>query len=248
LNVVVSFRNVLGNSAYESPGNATITTPAAATLYPCGLFSYGQNPSTVLNNFFSNGSNGGYPNGSTGLVFGLPPTYSPANQNGIGYALGFVYFFQSDCSNFLRPPGATAGTYTLSAPVAVNGTTINYTASATISASPPPPLGNESHPTFVTDGAGGGTFTISQPAGVIESLIVVFTLGFTEVATLKATGTSAILPDGTLAAGQYLAIVIGADYPLVDSGPPANTQSSPTLTGAGGTSDLTVSGTGAITE
>src|SRR5262249_49200689 len=119
-------------------------------------------------------------------------------------------------------------------------------------------LGADPTPTYASDGApGGGTFTIGTPAGVTESLVIVFadssggacsSLG-SQVTTVETTTTSAIVPDGTLAAGtQSCAFVVGADYPLVEAGPPVNREVRPTLTGASGTSDLTASGFLAFTQ
>jgi hypothetical protein len=50
------------------------------------------------------------------------------------------------------------------------------------------------------------------------------------------------VPPGTLGTGESVsAFVIGADYPLVESAPPNNTSATPTIVGAGGTADVTVS-------
>jgi hypothetical protein len=57
-----------------------------------------------------------------------------------------------------------------------------------------------------------------------------------------------VLPAGTLAAGTYTAFALGADYPLVESGPPASSALLPPIGGAGGTANLTASGRGSITQ
>ena len=278
LNVVSSFRNIFGNSPYQNPGTATLTTPNT-TLFGCGLFSYGQSPTTIVNNFFTFGPGSGnsttYPNLNTGLVFGLPPSHSPADQNGIGYELGFWYFFASDCQNFQLPPAPAAGNYTASTEVPVNGGNVKYSASATL---PNPFLvmpNATGVTTFVTDGKGGGTFTIGNPLrvkhggvkphGIVnpatEYLIVVDAVvssGVFQVASVETTNTTATIT-GTgdcstsaggspIPCGSFVAYVIEADYPLVEAGPPANTSMKPTLTGTQGTTDLSVSGTAAETE
>lgn len=215
LNTVATFRNQNGVSAYLQPGTATLGGPASLSVPVGGIFSYGQAP----------GANG---------VVGLAPAYNPPNGNGIGYATGFI---------FTGAP-ATAGAYSLSTTVTVNGVNIPYSASATLPASHTV-LGNEAPPSYASGGAsGGGTFTVSVPAGVIETLIAVYDASTgAPVATAKTTTTTATLPSGTLTQGNsYLAIAIGADYPLVEAGPPASTAMKPTLTGAGGTADLTASG------
>ena len=103
--------------------------------------------------------------------------------------------------------------------------------------------------TYVSAGNGGGTFTVSPPAGVTESLIIILS-GTSEVASVETKSTTAVLPAGTLTVGTaYTDYVVGADYPLVENGPPANTSQKPTLTtNANGTADLTVSGTAGFTE
>ena len=256
LNVVSSFRNAVGNSAYQSPGTATLTAPGGSTLYGCGLFSYGQDPGTIV---ADNGlPHGTYPNANTGLMFGVPPAYNPPDQNFIGYALGFWYFFQSDCATFQIPPAPAGGAYNLQTGVAVNGATVNYTATASLPAAPLV-LPNMPVPTFVSDGKGGGTFTITLVSPATEYLIVINNGPLTEVAAVETTTTTATivgtgsgcLGGGTgvpIPCGTNSAFVIGADYPLVEAGPPANTSVAPTLIGAQGTSDLTISKAKSITE
>ena len=56
-------------------------------------------------------------------AFGAPPAMSPANANGIGYALGYLLFFtagdanNAPCSQYVLPPAPTLGAYTLSTTV-----------------------------------------------------------------------------------------------------------------------------------
>jgi hypothetical protein len=231
LNAVTSFRNTLGNSAYENPGQFSLTGPGGSVIasqpgVACDqLFSYGLFPGCVTT----------MPLGAP--IGGAPPTYNPPNPNG-EYSIGFIPSGQA----------AAAGMYTVNTTVAVNGTNVKYSATATLPASPTV-LGNEPAPTFVSDGAGGGTFTIGTPAGVTESLIVVESDPAappqTVAATIETKNAAAALPAGTLTVGNnYQAFVIGADYGLVEDGPPANTQAAPTLAGggSGGASDITVSG------
>lgn len=237
LDAVTSFRNTLGNSAYENPGQFSLTGPGGTVIASqpgnaCDqLFSYGLFPGCVATAVL------GAP------VGGAPPTYNPPNPNG-EYSIGFIPTGQA----------AAGGTYTVSTTVSVNGSNVKYTASATLPASPTV-LGNEPAPAFVSDGAGGGTFTIGAPAGVTESLVVVESDPAappqTVAATIETKTTSAVLPSGTLTVGNnYQAFVIGADYGLVEDGPPANTQPAPSLAGggSGGASDVTVSGLLLFTE
>ncbi len=252
LNVVSTFRNVLGNSAYQNPGFYMLTGPGGTIVpsnasNPCDqLFSYGDFP----------GCEG---DGSGDALWGMPPTYNPPNPNG-GYALGFIQ----------TGAPATPGNYTLSTTVPVNGQNVAYTASATLPASPVV-LPNATGVTgFVTDGNGGGTFTIGNPLrphvkgkgkgfGIVnpvtEYLIFVVNGTLGTVATVETTTTTATIT-GTgspgncspIPCGANSAYVIDADYPLVESGPPANTQVKPTITGASGTADISVSPVNAINE
>ena len=210
-NVVTSFRNNLGASAFQNPGNGYLHFPSAPQLLVGGLFSYGQAP-------FVNG------------VVGQPPAYVPASTVG-GYATGFIFTGQ--------PP--TPGTYSWSAIVVVNGQNQPYGATATLPSSPLV-LGVEAVPVYASGGAsGGGTFTVAVPANVTETIVVVSSASG-QVATAMTKSTTAVLPPGTLTPGtSYTAFAIGADYPFVEAGPPAGAAQKPTLTGAGGTSDLTAS-------
>lgn len=220
LNAVASFRNNMGASAFLSPGNAVLVGGSGALKEAVGgVFSYGQFP----------GTNG---------VVGLPPAYNPPSTAG-GYATGFIFTSV--------PP--SSGTYSLTTVVGVNGQNQQYGAAATLPGTPTV-LTAEAAPVYASGGAtGGGTFTVVVPSGVIETLVVVFDTTPAEVATALTHGTSAVLPAGTLALGaSYTAFAVGADYPLVEAGPPANTSMRPTLVGGGGTSDLTASGSAGFTQ
>jgi hypothetical protein len=229
LNVVTSFRNVLGNSAYQHPGTPTLTGPGGAIAFVqcASLFSYGQAP------------------GCNSIV-GVPPAYNPPSAVG-GYATGFII------TN--APP--TSGAYSLSNATTVNGGVTTYTATASLPATPTVLPVDGGLVSFTTDNLGGGTFTINQPAGVTESLIVVMNAVSGEVASVETTGTTATItgtgaacpagPAVPIPCGAFTVIVIGADYPLVEAGPPANTLPNPTLTGSGGSADLTLGG-GASSE
>lgn len=219
LNVVETFRNQLGNSAFLHPGTAVLTGPGSLSVTLGSIFAYGLGP----------GANG---------VVGLTPTYpTPLGATPpYPFDTGFIYT--------AAPP--TPGSYAINTTVSVNGGMQPYGAAATLPLSPTV-LPAEPAPSYASAGGGGGTFTVTQPLGVTETLIVVFS-GATEVATVETTGTTAVLLAGTLPAGSYTAFAIGADYPLVEAGPPAGTNQRPVITGAGGTADLTVSGSAGFTQ
>ena len=238
LNAVTTFRNNLGNSAFINPGTGTLTGPGGINVNVGSLFAYGQGP----------GGNG---------VQGAPPAYSPPSSAG-GYATGFIL-------TGVTPP--VAGAYHVVSPVTVNGVVQPWNASATLPAAFTT-LGPDAGATYVRDASldGGGTFTFAAPpAGVTESVVYVVCLTSagaagdpcggttppgTPVASAEVTGATltATLPPGTLFTNDtYTCVVLGADYPLVEAGPPANHQQAPTLTGANGTSDLSASASFVIT-
>jgi hypothetical protein len=254
LNAVSTFRNQNGASAFINPGTPTFTLPGGGTINVCGLFSYGQNPLTMIAPLLDNNPGAGGPIGANAPAFGIPTAYSPANANGIGYALGYLVYLDPTCTLYVLPPAATPGAYTLSTTVSTNGKSLPFTATATLGATPTV-LPAEAAPSYASGGAGsgGGTFTITQPAGVTESLIMIVSGSNaagtnTLVASVETSTTTAVVPPGTLAPGTYSAYVIGADYPLFESGPPNNTSQAPTIVGAGGTADTTVSSEGPVTQ
>ncbi|MBV8460405.1 MAG: hypothetical protein JO009_05905 [Candidatus Eremiobacteraeota bacterium] len=229
LNAVSTFRNNLGASAFAQPGNGYLHGPAVGKLLVGGLFSYGQGPGV---------------NGVTGQL----PAYNPASAVKAGYATGFIF----------TGAAPTPGGYSITTIPSVNGQNQQYGASSALPTSPTV-LGAYSVPIYApVAGTGGGTLTVSPPAGVTETLIVICSPapppapfscnGSNEVATAVTHGGAATLPPGTLAPGSYSAFALGADYPLVEAGPPANTATTPTLTGAAGTADLTASGQTTITQ
>jgi hypothetical protein len=220
LNVMTSFRNPTGTSAFRSPGSASLTGPGGLNIGLGELWSYGQ----------AAGVNG---------TLGEPPAFSPQNDIG-GYSTGYI----------LTSAAYTAGTYTVSTTVAFDHGTKTFTATATMP-NTPTVLPNEPLPTWVTDGKGGGTFTMTNPAGVTESLIFIQASSGAYVADveLKSPGTSVNVPDGSLTVGTtYYVFCIGADFPLIESAAPNSTSERPALTGSGGTADITASSYTTFTE
>jgi hypothetical protein len=254
LNVVTSFRNNLGNSAYEHPGFYTLTGPGGTIV--------ASNPSNFCDQLWGYGDFPGCEGDSIGeALWGVPPQYSPPNPNG-GYSLGFIQ----------TGAPATAGAYSISTTVTVNGSNVNYSANATMSNVNV--MSNATGVTnFASDGAGGGTFTIGNPlkprrvhhhGGIAptEYLIIVSNSVISSspliVATIETTGTSATIV-GTgdcsssvggfpIPCGGNNAYVIDADYPLVEAGPPASHSQTPTLDGSLGSTDISVSPITAINE
>jgi hypothetical protein len=226
--IVTAFRNQFGNSAYINPGVASLTGPGGAIPLPAGcnqFFVYGQ----------VTGCNG---------VVGMAPAYTPpdAQHPLYQYPTGFI----------LMASAPVAGQYSGTTTVATNGHNLTYSATATLPASPVV-LGPDGGVTnFASDGKGGGTFTVAgAPAGVTEQVVEVAS-GGGQVASALVSGTTATVtgtgtcsganPVGVpIPCGAFIAIVIGADYPFVEAGPPTSKTNSPTLTGTNPTSDLTAS-------
>ena len=256
LNVVTTFRDNNGNSAYIHPGFYTLTGPGGTIVTP--------NPSNPCDQLFGYGDLPGCEGDSIGeAIVGVPPAYTPPSSIG-GYSLGFIQ----------TGAPATAGTYTVSTTVTVNGQNHTYTASATLN---PVVMANAGGITnFVSDGSGGGTFTFTNPlkaklkvhhnggVAVGEVLILVSNSVISSspliVAAVEATGgstTATIVGTGDCSSsvggipipcGGNTAYVIDADYPLVEDGPPANFAQTPQLDGPNGSADISVSPPSPINE
>lgn len=210
-------------TTFRNPtGTAAFFHPGTATLTGPGMSGLN------LGQLFAYGQAAGV-NGT----LGEPPAFGTQNNVG-GYSTGYI----------LTSSAPTAGDYSVSTTVAYNDTTATFTAHATLPASPTI-LPTEPLPTWTTDGKGGGTFTMTNPPGVTESLIYVQAGNGAYVATveLKSPATTVTVPDGTLSVGTtYYVFCLGADYPLIESaGPNSSTVAAPPLTGAAGTADLTAS-------
>ncbi|MDQ6780380.1 MAG: hypothetical protein M3Z37_04400 [Candidatus Eremiobacteraeota bacterium] len=158
------------------------------------------------------------------------------------------------------PPAA--GQYTLSVLVAAqNAAPFTYTQTATLtSAVALPPM---AAPTFAGDAAGGGTGAVNVPAGVTETVVYIVDANtglFFAVGPIAGIGVHPFtLPDklgpcvgsgcqngasatNSLNTGDtYFVAAVGYDYPAFEAAPPGNTQQSPTITGANGQADITMS-------
>ncbi|HET9342717.1 MAG TPA: hypothetical protein VFO25_07380 [Candidatus Eremiobacteraceae bacterium] len=255
LNVVTTFRNSLGNSAFIHPGFYTLTGPSGTIVTP--------NPSNPCDQLFVYGD---LPIGceadSIGdAIVGVPPAYTPPSSV-LGYPMGFIQ----------TGAAASAGAYSVSTIVTVNGQNVTYTANATLS---PIVMANATGVTsFASDGKGGGTFTIGNPlkaklklhhhgfVPVSEYLILVSNSVISSspliVAAVETTSTTATIV-GTgdcsssvggipIPCGGNNAYVIDADYPLVEDGPPASHAQTPQLDGPNGSADISVSPIAGITE
>ncbi len=175
-------------------------------------------------------------------------------QNGKQYA-GFAGYSPGFTTFELAP---AAGQYSLSALVAAsNVAPVTYTATANLTSTTP--LG----PTAVTfasdaNGDGGGTGTVTIPPGVTEAEVFIVDLKSYSFFTVKLTGTApgtasyalpanlgscgTNCPQPTLVTGDPLLIAsVGYDYPATEASDPTSTSQKPTITGANGQADITMS-------
>jgi hypothetical protein len=195
---------------------------------------------------------------------GGPPAY-PNVRTGT-YPAGFVGYPQGFLTFAIGAP--PAGAYTINVLVpAANAASATFNASATIAAPAGlPPF--TARPIVTEDPAGSGGLTVSfvAPAGVTESIVDIVDIGPNAAATgsnpaapifytIVARGSGAqvvtlppnlgpLAPNGTaspsiLPGDNYVVSVVGADYPLVEAGPPANMSPTPVISGANGQADLT---------
>lgn len=179
-----------------------------------------------------------------------------------GYLPGF--------STFAATP--VAGAYTLSVLVAAaNANSQTFTATGTIASTNPLPA--LAAPAFVKEtAAGGATWTVAVPADarIVETLLYVIdvpasgTPNFFTVGPQTGTGTLTFALPGNLGAcavdavgcstgpnagptigsgDTYVAFAASFDYKQFEAEPPGNTTQSPTLTGSGGQSDVSLSPT-----
>jgi hypothetical protein len=200
LNAVSTFRNQAGNSAFLSPGTATLV-PGAGPGNIGSLFSYGQSPG--VNGTVAQGPSFAAPNTGTGYM--------------LDNLLGVAGHRQ------LPPlPGVVPTNYTLATDVSVNGGLQHYSASATLASLAL--LALVANPGYVADGLGGGTLTcVAAPAGVEQAMMVLngatIATGILGVVECPAGGTVTVVPDGTFTPGAAFAFMIDADYPFVEAGP-----------------------------
>jgi len=228
-----------------------------------GVFAYGFAPL----NSTQNGSN---VTGITATGYYREPFYStpqirpligppavPNFQDGLtpggfsGYPSGFTSF-----ANVALVPG----TYTLNVtfPSADPKFGGSVTASAALTSTALLP--NYPAPTFVGDGAGGGTVGLVVPAGLTETIVYIRdfnpNIGSTFYSyVVKGSGVQTVAVSGTLGAKSATGVqapsfttgdtvyttAVGFDYPAFEAAPPANTQQTPIIVGGSGQADLTVS-------
>ncbi|HMD03441.1 MAG TPA: hypothetical protein VKG44_10810, partial [Candidatus Baltobacteraceae bacterium] len=185
---------------------------------------------------------------------GGPPAY-PNVQTGtypsgfVGFTQGFVYF---DYGTTALP----TGNYTLTVNIPA-GNHAPFTTSAVGTLTTAAGLPAFAAPTFVSDGLGGGAGTVVVPAGCTEVVVDITDTNVGTYYTVLVTGSGTqayVLPDNlgpqspkiptspSIPVGDgYSVVAVGADYPLFEAGPPGNTSEKPTIVGANGQADVTIS-------
>ncbi len=173
-------------------------------------------------------------------IYGGPPAY-PAPSGPPGYPEGFYLL--------ALPAVPPLGAYTLTVSYSQNGTAATQTANATLSSAALLPV--LTTPTYVSDGAGGGSGTVTLPPGVVEVLVDITdrTSGVRATAEVTGAGTTQTytIPDTLgFAAGDTLRIqAFGFDYNDFELGPPTNLSQTPALPAQ---ADVTVAPQGAAAE
>lgn len=239
-----------------------------------GAFSYGfapQNSTTAQSPTFSL-----YPepffNTQTATqaslsYYGGPPLY-PNPRDGT-YPSGFVGWTQGFTS--FDNVTLAAGTYTLAVTVSSsNAAGVTQSASANLTSLVP--MAAVPAPVFARAGANGGTVTFTVPPTAVEAVAYVvdtypsaspnasFARAYfsaithgTGVQTVTISDNLGPHPAGGAAAptfntGDKLTVyVVAYDYPAFEAGPPTSTTSNPTIVGAGGQADLSLSPSTAFT-
>jgi hypothetical protein len=180
--------------------------------------------------------------------YGGPPAYPNGGQN-LGFPEGF---YMMDLG--VAPP---TGAYNVTLTYSQNGNTTNVPATANLASGALLPVIGA--PTYVSDGAGGGSGTVTVPAGVTEVLVNILdagsaggapacfpAAGYFTVLIKGAGAQNFTLPAGSIAAGENVVVqAIGFDYNAFELGPPTNLQQNPGLPAQ---ADLTISGENVVTE
>jgi hypothetical protein len=170
------------------------------------------------------------------------------------YPAGFPGFVEGFTTFYLTP---VTGSYALSLVIQeANNVTFNVPGvTATLNSTKGLPA-FAAAPTFSEDGTGGGTAHFTAPAGVTETLVNIQDFNTGAIYTIVSHGSgskTAALADtlgpangagqltSSLNAGDtYEVQLVGADYPAYEASPQVNASQTPTITGANGQSDVTL--------
>lgn len=261
--------NTISGSAPQQLG----TTPPVTTFGSSGgVFGYGFQPDNSTTGGAASFSRYALPfyvaNASKLTYLAGPPSF-PQTRNG-NYATGFAGWTLG-FTDFAATP--VAGAYALNVVIptgfdaASNPTSGTISASATLASTTLLPA--FARPAFVPDGAGGGTATVTVPAGVTDAYVFVVDTkaGTTDcfpgtqgrpvyyaIETRTAGVQALTLPDtlGPTAPGfattrsicsgdSYVVYAAGFDYDATGAAPPTSTAQLPAIVGANGQADVTTS-------
>ena len=195
---------------------------------------------------------------SVPVYLGGPPAYPFFNDG--SYPSGFAGFVQGFTA-FDVPPAL--GQYTMSVKVPVStGPAATYNASASLTNTSPLP--NEPAPSWTSDGAGGGGGIVTVPSDprIVETMVYIvdqtannyysvgplpgsgalpYTLPDTE-GPCTPVGCQKTHPGASLGAGDVVLVYAASfDYPMFEASPPKNRAEAPTISGANGQADITLS-------
>lgn len=272
---VASAGNDAGTNHISGTPQSFATNPPSTFGQTGGVFSYGFGP-------FNSDTLGGaaYPgnpplyaqpfyvagtaeagSGPKLRFVGGPPAYPFFNDGTFpagfaGYSQGFLMFNATP----------VAGTYTLSVNVATaNAGSPTFTASANLTnLTPLPAIGT---PTFTSDGAGGGSGTVTVPADprIVETMVYIVDIGaagnnYYSVGPITGSGALPYaLPDklgpctgagcqtganatASITPGDtFLVYAATYDWPMFESSPPGNKAANPPITGSTGQADVSTS-------
>jgi hypothetical protein len=226
-----------------------------------GTAHYPGNPPLYALPFYASGTAESSATGRKLRYVGGPPAYPFFNDG--TFPAGFAGYSQGFASFAATP---VAGAYTASILVATaNSSSPTFTATASLTNLTPLPA--LSTPTFVPDGAGGGSGVVTVPADprITETMVYVADIGaaavnYYSVGPLRGTGAlSYTLPsklgpcigtgcqNGANAApsipsgDDYLVYAVSYDWPMFEASPPANTSPNPVITGSSGQADISAS-------
>jgi hypothetical protein len=226
-----------------APENSTSAGSATYTLYRSPIYFVAPPPAVQPSSLGPLAQN---------RYVGGPPLYQNVRDGTfptgfVGYSQGFVSF-----ANVTLATGA----YTLSVNIpATNVAPVTKTATGTLTslvALPAIPA-----PVFAHAGTNGGSITYTAPAGTVETIAYVYdsTAGTFFSAISHTAGLNTVtIPDNlgahafgspvtpTFTTGDKLAVyVVGFNYGAFEAGPPNNTSTTPTIVGANGQADITMS-------
>jgi len=261
--------NAISGSAPQQLG----TTPPVTTFGSSGgVFGYGFQPDNSTTGgaaSFSRYALPFYVASASKLTYLAGPPAFPQTRNG-NYATGFAGWTLG-FTDFAATP--VAGGYALSVVIptgfdnAGNATSGALSASATLGSTALLPA--IATPTFAPDGTGGGTATVTVPAGVVDAYVFIVdtTVGGTDCfpgtqgrpiyyaieTTTSGTQKLTLPPNlGPTAPGfsntrsicsgdKFSVYAAGFDYNPTAAAPPLSTSQLPTIVGANGQADVTTS-------